>query len=67
MDFHPAHVFVSKGYVIGVGVHLLYVCDQRKCLNGTSAVNSPFQTLLVDFSLNLFASSTMRALEMLSS
>ena len=29
---------------------LLYVCDQKKSLNGTLVVDSPFQTLVVDFS-----------------
>ena len=30
-----------------------YVCDLKKSLNGTSVVDSPFQTLVVDFSSNL--------------
>ena len=58
----------SGVYVIGAGAHLyvclficmyvcmyvcIYVCDQKKSLNGTLAVDSPFQTLVVDFSSNL--------------
>ena len=42
--------------MIGAGVHLyvyIYVCDPNKSLNGTLAVDLPFQTLAVDFSLNL--------------
>ena len=44
--------------MIGVGVHLyvcMYVCIYiyPKILNGTLAVDSPFQTLEVDFSSNL--------------
>ena len=43
------------------GVHLyvciysmyIYVCDPQKSLNGTLVVDSPFQTLVVDFSSNL--------------
>ena len=29
------------------------VCDPKKCLNGSLAVDSPFQTLAIDFSSNL--------------
>ena len=45
--------------MIGVGVHLyymyvcLYACDPQKRLNGTLVVDSPFQTLTIDFSSNL--------------
>ena len=42
--------------MIGTGVHLyIYMCvyDPPKSLNGTLAVDLPFQTLAVDFSLNL--------------
>ena len=46
--------------MIGAGVHLyvcmyicIYVCDPPKRLNGTLAVDLPFQTLEVDFSSNL--------------
>ena len=49
------------GYVIGAGVHLyMYYVHMRpqKSLNGTLAVNSPFQTLVVDFSSNLYTRST---------
>ena len=47
----------SRGYVIGVDVYLfvlmyVYVWPP-KSLNGTLAVDSPFQTLAVDFSSNL--------------
>ena len=43
--------------MIGPGVHL-YVCiyayvTPQKSFNGTLVVNLPFQTLTVDFSLNL--------------
>ena len=42
--------------MIGVGVHLyvgMYImCDPPKSLNGTLAVDLPFQSLVVDFSLN---------------
>ena len=48
---------MSRDYVISVGVNLyivcIFVCDPKKHLNGTLAVNSPFQTLVVDFSSNL--------------
>ena len=54
------HVHARAGsYVIGAGVHYMYVyicmyiCDIQECLNGTLAVNSPLQTLAVDFSSNL--------------
>ena len=50
----------SGEYVIGAGVHLyvcvcvcVCVCMTKKSLNGTLAVDSPFQTLTVNFSLNL--------------
>ena len=52
-----AHAQVG-GYVIVSGVHL-YAClyvpmyVTKKSLNGTLAVDSPFQTLAVDFSSNL--------------
>ena len=36
----------------------LYICDPPKSLNGTLAVDLPIQTLMVDFSLNLWTSST---------
>ena len=44
--------------MIGAGVHLyIYVCvcvyDPPKSLNGTLVVDLSFQTLAVDFSLNL--------------
>ena len=55
---YPARACVSRSYVIGAGVHLfiyvyVYICDPPKSLNGTLVVDSPFQTLAVDFSLNL--------------
>ena len=46
------------GCVIGISVHLYvciymyvytYVCDPKNSLDGTLVVNSPFQTLAVDF------------------
>ena len=54
----PIRACVSRGYVIGVGVHLyicmfLYMYVAPKCLNGTLVVDSPFQTLTVDFLSNL--------------
>ena len=43
--------------MINVGVRMyivcMYVCDLKKSLNGTLAVDSPFQTLAVDFLSNL--------------
>ena len=47
--FYPAHVCVS--YVIGAGVHICN--DPPISLNGTLAVNLPFQTLTVELLLNL--------------
>ena len=38
-------------------IFYFYVCDPNKSLNGTLAVDSPFQTLAVDFSSNLWTSS----------
>ena len=47
---HISHTRSTSGiYVIDVGVHV-YVCGQK---NHTLAINLPFQTLVVDFSLNL--------------
>ena len=44
--------------LFGVGVHLCtYVCDAKKSLNGTLAVDSPFQILRVDFLSNLYLPS----------
>ena len=37
----------------------IYVYDPPKSLNGTLAVDLPFQTLAVDFSMNLKTSSTI--------
>ena len=49
---YPASACVSVGYVIGVGVHVcMYVPPQN--LNDILVVSSPFQALVVDFSLNL--------------
>ena len=56
---------VSRAYVIDI-----YVCvyDQKKNrLNDTLAVNIPFQTLTVYFSLNYRLALQLRAPEMLSS
>ena len=39
--------------MIGAGVHL-YVYDPKKNLNDTLAVDSPFQTLAVDVSSNIY-------------
>ena len=44
--------------MIGVGVHMcmyvcMYVCDPNQNLNDILAVNSPFQTIVIDFSSNL--------------
>ena len=47
--------------MIGTGVHLyniylyiyMYMCDSKKSLNGTLAIDLPFKSLQVDFSLNL--------------
>ena len=52
---HPACACASRSYVIGAGVHLYiyYMYITKKSLNGTLAVDLPFQTLVVDFSLNL--------------
>ena len=47
-----------SGYVIGAGVHLCIYVTQES-LNFTLAVDSPFQTLVVDFSSNLWTSSTI--------
>ena len=46
--------------MIGAGVRLYVymIYDPNKSLNGTLAVDSPFQTLTVDFSLHLYTSST---------
>ena len=56
-DYYPTRACVSKGlYVIWAGVHLyvcIYVCDLQKSMNGTLVVDSPFQSLAVDFSSNL--------------
>ena len=54
---YPACACVSRGYVIGSGVHIyiiyIYVCGRKKYLNRTLAIDSPFQTfavgLLVEF------------------
>ena len=40
-------------YVYSMYVYILYMCDPQKSLNDTLAVDLPFQTLAVDFSLNL--------------
>ena len=50
---YPACPYVSRRYVIGTGVHLYVciICDPQKSLNGTLAVDLPFQTLAVDLSL----------------
>ena len=57
LDYYPACACTNRGYVIGIGVHL-HVCISMyvtppKSLNGTLAVDSPFQTLVVDYSSNL--------------
>ena len=42
--------------MIGAGVHLyiyMYMYMTQKNLNGTLVVDLPFQTLTIDFSLNL--------------
>ena len=49
----------SCSYVIGPSVHLyiyvyMYVYDPIESLNGTLAVDLPFQTLAVDFLSNLY-------------
>ena len=58
---YPACAYASRSYVIGAGVHLHMYLYKYKCtymtppksLSGTLVVDSPFQTLAVDFSLNL--------------
>ena len=46
------HAQRERGKVIGVGVHI-YVCGQKKKLNRTLTIDSPFQTyavgLLIEF------------------
>ena len=43
--------------LVSIYIYIVYVCmcicDPPKSLNGTLAVDSPFQTLAVDFSSNL--------------
>ena len=64
--FTPHTHVRTGGYIIGTGVHLyIYICicpppppPKKKCLNDTLAVDSPIQTLAVDFSSNLYTSST---------
>ena len=55
MVVYPDTRSASGEYVIGAGVHLysVYMTPPPQSLNGTLAVKSPFQTLAVDFSLNL--------------
>ena len=51
---HIYHACASRGYVVGVGVHMyIYICDAKKKIEGILAVDLPFQTLAVDFSSNL--------------
>ena len=57
-DYYPTHTCTSRSCVIGAGVHIyiylcIYVYDPKKVFNGTLAVDLPFQTPVVDFSLNL--------------
>ena len=62
IKFITLHVSARAGVIcmIGVGVHvymyvciiILYVCDTQKSCNGTFVVDSPFQTLAIDFSSN---------------
>ena len=48
--YYPARTCASGGYVIGADVCIyIYLC----VTNATLAVDSPFQTLTVDFSSNL--------------
>ena len=56
MTYYRARACVIRSYVIRAGGHLytlytyLYTCnDPPKSLNGTLAVNLPFQTHTVDF------------------
>ena len=55
INIFTPHAQHERGKVIGVGVHIicLYVCGQKKYLNRTLAIDSPFQTyavgLLVEF------------------
>ena len=60
------HVHARAGVMLfGVGVHLYtYVCDAKKSLNGTLAVDSPFQILTVDFLSNLYLPSYNSAISM---
>ena len=42
------HAQLERGKVIDVGVHIyMYICGQKKNLNRTLAINSPFQTFAV--------------------
>ena len=55
--------------MIGAGVHfyiIIHLCDPPKNFNGTLVVDSPFQTLAVDFSSNYRLALPLRASEMLS-
>ena len=54
VHFITLHIYArAGGNVIGAGVHL-YVYDPKKNLNDTLAVDSPFQTLAVDISSNIY-------------
>ena len=41
------HAQRERGKVIDRGVHYIYVCGQKKNLNRTLEIDSPFQTLTV--------------------
>ena len=47
----------DRGWCPFIYMYYVYMRPQ-KSLNGTLAVNSPFQTLVVDFSSNLYTRST---------
>ena len=47
------HTRSSVIFMASSGRNFAGIYDQKKSLNGTLAVDSPFQTLAVDFSLNL--------------
>ena len=48
-NFFTPHAQRERGKVIGRGVHIIYiyVCGQKKNLNRTLEIDSPFQTLTV--------------------
>ena len=49
-EFYPALACASRGYVIGTGVHILYIImfvDEKNNLNRTLVIDSPFQTFAV--------------------